>query len=541
MVLQVSLDGQNRTATNICNLDDLKDQLSNGRKMKDISVMCSQEEVIPAEVSTYSPCRPSYSPSQPGNYTSLSVSANSSYKEMSPDAATHTASLTSDLPPNFPILKAEPLSPLLTVVCDCEVIEASALMKTEVGSSTMTLSPALSPPSECQSPGVVPLSPRCKRSLSPGITLSGNLLPPCRICLDKASGFHYGLNTCEACKGFFRRSLKRGASYVCTRDGKCDVTGERRNLCGYCRYQKCIALGMSKKAIKTGRYTHAKRTRDTLEIKKLLKSEHSLEEEDINFDEIVEQIVKAHDEYIISSTKIPISFIQDRQKQKLEELRLQQEMFGKMITVSQDEHKEIYDLTGIDIDNRGEIMNFHVRNSEKWIRGYISFAKHLPGFRSLSLNDQANLVKCSFPGYSSELNVAVMPNGRCFTRQEMYRVWNPRYIDVAFDLAKQLKKLTITPEEMIMVKAICLTFGDRCKMEEPEKVNQVQWKMVRCLLHLLHQSHPTHAAAMCTFARIIDCLTGLRDLNEAEYQTMHSTQLYEVFLRNPLIMEVLPY
>lgn len=78
-------------------------------------------------------------------------------------------------------------------------------------------------------------------------------------------------------------------------------------------------------------------------------------------------------------------------------------------------------------------------------------------------------------------------------------------------------------------------------MEEPEKVNQVQWKMVRCLLHLLHQSHPTHAAAMCTFARIIDCLTGLRDLNEAEYQTMHSTQLYEVFLRNPLIMEVLPY
>lgn len=25
-------------------------------------------------------------------------------------------------------------------------------------------------------------------------------LPPCRICSGKASGFHYGLNTCEACK-----------------------------------------------------------------------------------------------------------------------------------------------------------------------------------------------------------------------------------------------------------------------------------------------------------------------------------------------------
>ena len=33
---------------------------------------------------------------------------------------------------------------------------------------------------------------------------------------------------------------------MCTREGKCDVTGERRNLCGYCRYQKCVSLGMSK-------------------------------------------------------------------------------------------------------------------------------------------------------------------------------------------------------------------------------------------------------------------------------------------------------
>lgn len=26
------------------------------------------------------------------------------------------------------------------------------------------------------------------------------LLPPCRVCGDRASGFHYGVNTCEACK-----------------------------------------------------------------------------------------------------------------------------------------------------------------------------------------------------------------------------------------------------------------------------------------------------------------------------------------------------
>jgi hypothetical protein len=33
-----------------------------------------------------------------------------------------------------------------------------------------------------------------------GSTVSPPILPPCRICGEKASGFHYGANTCEACK-----------------------------------------------------------------------------------------------------------------------------------------------------------------------------------------------------------------------------------------------------------------------------------------------------------------------------------------------------
>lgn len=38
--------------------------------------------------------------------------------------------------------------------------------------------------------------PRCKQQMS----AAEPMLPPCRICSEKASGFHYGANTCEACK-----------------------------------------------------------------------------------------------------------------------------------------------------------------------------------------------------------------------------------------------------------------------------------------------------------------------------------------------------
>jgi Zinc finger, C4 type (two domains) len=39
-----------------------------------------------------------------------------------------------------------------------------------------------------------------KENGSNGFLVLEPMLPPCRICAEKASGFHYGANTCEACK-----------------------------------------------------------------------------------------------------------------------------------------------------------------------------------------------------------------------------------------------------------------------------------------------------------------------------------------------------
>ncbi|XP_030075282.1 nuclear receptor ROR-beta [Microcaecilia unicolor] len=85
---------------------------------------------------------------------------------------------------------------------------------------------------------------------------------PCKICGDKSSGIHYGVITCEGCKGFFRRSQQNNASYSCSRQKNCLIDRTNRNRCQHCRLQKCLALGMSRDAVKFGRMS--KKQRDSL-------------------------------------------------------------------------------------------------------------------------------------------------------------------------------------------------------------------------------------------------------------------------------------
>uniref|UniRef100_A0A8C3PAE9 Retinoic acid receptor gamma n=1 Tax=Chrysemys picta bellii TaxID=8478 RepID=A0A8C3PAE9_CHRPI len=69
---------------------------------------------------------------------------------------------------------------------------------------------------------------------------------PCFVCNDKSSGYHYGVSSCEGCKGFFRRSIQKNMVYTCHRDKNCQINKVTRNRCQYCRLQKCFEVGMSK-------------------------------------------------------------------------------------------------------------------------------------------------------------------------------------------------------------------------------------------------------------------------------------------------------
>uniref|UniRef100_UPI0035902185 nuclear receptor subfamily 2 group C member 2-like isoform X3 n=1 Tax=Myxine glutinosa TaxID=7769 RepID=UPI0035902185 len=76
----------------------------------------------------------------------------------------------------------------------------------------------------------------------------------CVVCGDKASGSrHYGAVSCEGCKGFFKRSVRKNLKYVCRGGRDCIINKHHRNRCQFCRLQKCVDVGMKQDSVQCER------------------------------------------------------------------------------------------------------------------------------------------------------------------------------------------------------------------------------------------------------------------------------------------------
>uniref|UniRef100_A0A673GVI5 Estrogen-related receptor delta n=1 Tax=Sinocyclocheilus rhinocerous TaxID=307959 RepID=A0A673GVI5_9TELE len=72
----------------------------------------------------------------------------------------------------------------------------------------------------------------------------------CLVCGDFASGYHYGVASCEACKAFFKRTIQGNIEYSCPVVNDCEITKRRRKSCQACCFQKCLRAGMMREGNK---------------------------------------------------------------------------------------------------------------------------------------------------------------------------------------------------------------------------------------------------------------------------------------------------
>ena len=69
-------------------------------------------------------------------------------------------------------------------------------------------------------------------------------------------------------------------------------------------------------------------------------------------------------------------------------------MFGRMLLLSEQEYDHIFATTGLDADGRRQNMAIFSTRMELYIRACAKFAKKIPGFAYLDIQDQVTLIKC---------------------------------------------------------------------------------------------------------------------------------------------------
>ena len=68
----------------------------------------------------------------------------------------------------------------------------------------------------------------------------------CKVCGEAASGYYNsGDLSCSSCRVFFRRMSLQKTVNACVLNGNCEITLQNRShSCRYCRYHKCLKIGM---------------------------------------------------------------------------------------------------------------------------------------------------------------------------------------------------------------------------------------------------------------------------------------------------------
>ncbi|XP_010788990.1 estrogen receptor-like, partial [Notothenia coriiceps] len=100
----------------------------------------------------------------------------------------------------------------------------------------------------------------------------------CAVCSDYASGYHYGVWSCEGCKAFFKRSIQGHNDYMCPATNQCTIDRNRRKSCQACRLRKCYEVGMMKGGVRKDRGRVLRRDKARTDTTDRVKASKDLEQ-----------------------------------------------------------------------------------------------------------------------------------------------------------------------------------------------------------------------------------------------------------------------
>uniref|UniRef100_A0A803Y8D8 Vitamin D receptor n=3 Tax=Meleagris gallopavo TaxID=9103 RepID=A0A803Y8D8_MELGA len=399
----------------------------------------------------------------------------------------------------------------------------------------------------------------------------------CGVCGDRATGFHFNAMTCEGCKGFFRRSMKRKAMFTCPFNGDCKITKDNRRHCQACRLKRCVDIGMMKEFILTDEEVQRKREmilkrKEEEALKESLKPKLSEEQQKV-IDILLEAHHKTFDTTYSDFNKFrpPVrSKVSSRTATESSCVVSQDfssedssDVFGSDAFGAFPEPMEPQMFSNLDLSEDSDEspsmsielphlpMLPHLADLVSYsIQKVIGFAKMIPGFRDLTAEDQIALLK------SSAIEVIMLRSNQSFTMEDMswtcgsndfkYKVSDVTQAGHSMELLEPLvkfqvglKKLNLHEEEHVLLMAICILSPDRPGVQDTSLVESIQDRLSDILQTYIRCRHPPPGSRLL-YAKMIQKLADLRSLNEEHskqyrclsFQPEHSMQL------TPLVLEV---
>ncbi|XP_051852422.1 peroxisome proliferator-activated receptor delta isoform X3 [Antechinus flavipes] len=329
---------------------------------------------------------------------------------------------------------------------------------------------------------------------------SGSLNMECRVCGDKASGFHYGVHACEGCKGFFRRTIRMKLEYEKC-DRSCKVQKKNRNKCQHCRFQKCLALGMSHNAIRFGRMPEAEKRRLV----------EGLTASEVSGQNPQGADLKAFSKHIYNA-------------------------YLKNFNMTKKKARGI--LTGK--------ASSTPCTTVETVRELTEFAKSIPSFVSLFLNDQVTLLKYGvheaiFAMLASIMNKdgLLVANGNGFVTREFLRSLRKPFseiIEPKFEFAVKFNALELDDSDLALFIAAIILCGDRPGLMNVKQVEEIQDNILRALEFHLQANHPD---AQYLFPKLLQKMADLRQLVTEHAQIMQKIKKTETETSlHPLLQEI---
>ncbi|CAF0720195.1 unnamed protein product [Brachionus calyciflorus] len=351
----------------------------------------------------------------------------------------------------------------------------------------------------------------------------------CVVCQDKSSGKHYGQYTCEGCKSFFKRSVRRNLTYQCRSSKNCPIDQYHRNQCQHCRFKKCLRMGMKKEAVQQGR-------NPTNQIKK---NNH-------------------HDSKIIPSLNENHSLLQNNSEQKIGpnflNNYLNQNLFNQCLPM------------GSSNQNEQNLFDF----AAKFVEKIFEFNISVPFFNSLKQDDQILLLK---KNWSELLLVAVVQSNLNLENIESKEFNQDNYEN--FDLEKiiktyksivfRLRDLDLDQEEFSYLKGILIYNSVSEDMDNKELLENYQNVCHTCLkdvsnskdrdkclrfgkILLVLSNYWKEVSSNCVLKHILNLMCE-QDLNEKigkSYQSYKNNQfssisenIYTLMSQNKILSEQL--